>query len=149
MSSDNKNAVSAKDEVIIGEGQEDIIWEMMADKNGNGIYKMVLPLSHDVEFSQVNGAGENISVSSVILKGTETIINTPGAPVKWKLRIMNRGKDNSSVDPTGKPVTIDPDGSNDWFFSRVKGLDEKSQQVIQASFKDAKRTIIFQQEIAQ
>jgi hypothetical protein len=126
-----------------------VILEMMVDESKKDKYKLILPLSYDVEFSEVDGKGKNISTSPVKLSGTKAVIRTPGSPVKWRLRVTSQA-DFSDTDPTGQPVSVDGDGSgdgfSDWLMTKKEGLDENSRQMVQSAYQAATRTIILQQE---
>jgi hypothetical protein len=111
---------------------------------------ITLPLSYDFEFSPTNEKGEVIPISSVIMRGTTSIIKTTGEASQWKLKIMKGNEADSDLgdtDPTGKPATIDPDENGDgfdWLRDTTNELDEKIKQSVGNAFQSAQRTIIFQ-----
>ncbi|MCU0288169.1 MAG: hypothetical protein MUF15_17460 [Acidobacteria bacterium] len=144
MSDESKQAVTTGK-------QETVVLEMMVDESKDDKYMLLLPLSYGVEFSEVDGAGKNISSSPVKLNGTRTIIRTPGSPARWKLRVTSQ-VDLSDTDPTGQPVSVDGDGSGDgftdWLMVRKGALDENTLKSLQAT-QPAGRTIILQQEAVQ
>jgi hypothetical protein len=133
--------------------QESVILEMQVDESEKNKYKLILPMSYGVEFSEVDGKGKSISASSLSLNGMQTVIRTPGLPSKWKLIVKNRA-DRSNTDPTGVPVSVDSDGSgdgygdSDWLMIKKDGLDKKSLKTFQGAFHAARRTIVFQQDEA-
>lgn len=143
MSDESKKAVTTEGK------QGTVILEMMVDESKEDKYTLILPLSYGVEFSEVDGAGKNISSSPVKLNGARAIIRTPGSTARWKLSITNQA-DLSNTDPTGQPVSVDGDGSGDgfkdWLRTKKEGLDENSWQIVQSAYQAATRTIILQQE---
>lgn len=126
-----------------------VILEMMVDESKKDKYKLILPLSYGVEFSEADGKGKNTSFSPVKLTGTKAVIRTPGSPARWKIRVTGQA-DFSNEDPTGQPVSVDGDGSGDgfkdWLETKKEGLDENSRQMVQKVYQSARRTIILQQE---
>lgn len=160
MSDESKQAVTTEGK------QETVVLEMMVDESKNDKYTLILPLSYGVEFSEVDGAGKNISSSPIKLDGTKAIIRTPGSSVRWKLRVTNRA-DFSDTDPTGQPINVDGDGSGDstgqpvsvdgdgsgdgfrdWLRTEKGGLDENTRQIVQNAYQASTRTIVLQQETA-
>jgi len=127
-----------------------VILEMVVDESKKDKYKLILPLSYAVEFSELDSKGKVISSSSVALEGTKTIIKTPAAPSRWKLRVMKQS-DLSETDPTGVPVTIDGDGSgdgcgtSDWLMVKREDLGTNSEKIVHGA-RAAGRTIILRQE---
>jgi hypothetical protein len=113
---------------------------------------ITLPLAYDFEFSPTNEKGEVIPISSVIMRGTTSIIKTMGEATQWKLKIIKgqeTGADLGDTDPTGKPSTVDPDENGDgfdWLRDTTQELDEKQKNSVGQAFQSALRTIIFQPE---
>ena len=150
---DSENTKSEKNEGT----QDELILEMHVDESETNKYKLIIPLSYGVEFSEVDSQGKNISTSFVQFNGTQTIIKTPLAPAKWKLKIKNLS-DRSGTDPIGIAIPPDGDGSgdgwgSDWLMVKQSGLDDKSRQlvqsavqIVQGAVQTARRTLIIQQE---
>ncbi len=127
-------------------------FELEVGENGKSKY-ITLPLSYNFEFQPEGGEGEQVTVSSVVSKGTQTIIKTTGSTAHWKLRITDTPlKKQSGHDGAGNTTPPD-DGENDdrpgakgntvdWFWEAMEHEDETTRSVV----LNAKKTIIIQEE---
>ncbi len=138
MSQANKE--SGKGEIINGED----IFEIAVDEKEKSKYMITIPLSYDFEFSPVNDEKSSVNVSTISVRGTDTIITTPGATSQWKLRIMKL-KDRSSSDETGKSSPPDGDESGD-FIDWLRSKDARMEEPTRSKILAARRSIVFQKE---